>query len=216
MNPKRMVEILLTKASYKHNIFYLEQRTYKEGKVFKKYKVKIDNGKMQEFNSLTQLLIFLKDWKWWQLPKLTDRQKKKIIADYVENGNYSETARLNNTTDVTVRRVVEEDKDNVLKKVEQKKEENTQDMIQYLESKKEDKKRVIELCFKALEDKLASPDMFTSVRDIAMVYGIIVDKDLKIKEIEATKTNAENINKNISNIANLLNNPKPNRSDKDV
>ena len=36
MNPKRMVEILLTKTSYKHNVFYLEQRTYKEGKVFKK------------------------------------------------------------------------------------------------------------------------------------------------------------------------------------
>ena len=183
MNPKRMVEILLINVSYKHKIFYLEQKTYKEGKVFKNYKVKIDNGKMQEFNSLTQLLIFLKDWKWWQLPKLTDKQKKKIIADYVDNGNYSETARMNNTTDVTVRRVVEEDKDNVLKKVEQKKRENTQDMLQYLDSKKENKKRVIDLCFKALEDKLASPDMFTSIRDIAMVYGILVDKDLKYKEL---------------------------------
>ena len=216
MNPRRMVEILLTKTSFKHNVFYLEQRTYKEGKTFKKDKVKIDNGKIQEFNSLTQLLIFLKDWKWWQLPKLTDRQKKKIIADYVDNGNYSETARMNNTTDTTVRTIIKENKNIALKKMEQKKEENTQDMLQYLESKKEDKKRVIELCFKALEDKLATPDMFTSVRDIAMVYGIIVDKDLKIKEIEATKTNAENINKNISNIANLLNNPKPNRSEKDV
>ena len=117
------------------------------------------------------------------MPKLTDRQKKKIIADYVDNGNYSETARMNNTTDVTVRRVVEEDKDNVLKKVEQKKRENTQDMLQYLDSKKENKKRVIDLCFKALEDKLASPDMFTSIRDIAMVYGILVDKDLKYKEL---------------------------------
>lgn len=150
------------------------------------------------------------------MPKLTDKQKKKIIADYVDNGNYSETARLNNTTDTTVRTIIKENKNVALKKMEQKKEENTQDMLQYLESKKEDKKRVIELCFKALEDKLATPDMFTSVRDIAMVYGIIVDKDLKIKEIEATKTNAENINKNISNIANLLNNPKPNRSEKDV
>ena len=215
MNPKRMVEILLTKASYKHNIFYLEQRTYKEGKVFKKYKVKIDNGKMQEFNSLTQLLIFLKDWKWWQLPKLTDRQKKKIIADYVDNGNYSETARINGVNKSTVQRLISKNQE-VQQKAQEKKEENTQDMLQYLESKKEDKKRVIELCFKALEDKLASPDMFTSVRDIAMVYGVIVDKDLKIKEIEATKTNAENINKNISNIANLLNNPKPNRSEKDV
>ena len=150
------------------------------------------------------------------MPKLTDRQKKKIIADYVDNGNYSETARINNTTDTTVRTIIKENKNITLKKMEQKKEENTQDMLQYLESKKEDKKRVIELCFKALEDKLASPDMFTSVRDIAMVYGVIVDKDLKIKEIEATKTNAENINKNISNIANLLNNPKPNRNEKDV
>ena len=150
------------------------------------------------------------------MPKLTDRQKKKIIADYVDNGNYSETARLNNTTDTTVRTIIKENKNITLKKMEQKKEENTQDMLQYLESKKEDKKRVIELCFKALEDKLASPDMFTSIRDIAMVYGIIVDKDLKIKEIEATKNNVEDINKNISNIANLLNNPKPNRSEKDV
>ena len=215
MNPKRMVEILLTKASFKHSVFYLEQRTYKESKVFKKYKVKIDNGKMQEFNSLTQLLIFLKDWKWWQLPKLTDRQKKKIIADYVDNGNYSETARINGVNKSTVQRLISKNQE-VQQKAQEKKEENTQDMLQYLESKKEDKKRVIELCFKALEDKLASPDMFTSIRDIAMVYGIIVDKDLKIKEIEATKTNAENINKNISNIANLLNNPKPNRSDKDV
>ena len=215
MNLKRMVEILLTKTSFKHNVFYLEQRTYKEGKVFKKYKVKIDNGKMQEFNSLTQLLIFLKDWKWWQLPKLTDRQKKKIIADYVDNGNYSETARINGVNKSTVQRLISKNQE-VQQKAQEKKEENTQDMLQYLESKKEDKKRVIELCFKALEDKLASPDMFTSIRDIAMVYGIIVDKDLKIKEIEATKNNVEDINKNISNIANLLNNPKPNRSDKDV
>ena len=215
MNLKRMVEILLTKTSFKHNVFYLEQRTYKEGKVFKKYKVKIDNGKMQEFNSLTQLLIFLKDWKWWKLPKLTDRQKKKIIADYVDNGNYSETARINGVNKSTVQRLISKNQE-VQQKAQEKKEENTQDMLQYLESKKEDKKRVIELCFKALEDKLASPDMFTSIRDIAMVYGIIVDKDLKIKEIEATKNNVEDINKNISNIANLLNNPKPNRSEKDV
>ena len=63
MNIKKMVDMLLTNMSFKHEVFYLEQRTYKEGKIFKNYKVKIDYGKMQEFNSLTQLLIFLKDWK---------------------------------------------------------------------------------------------------------------------------------------------------------
>ena len=147
MNPKRMVEILLTKASFKHNVFYLEQRTYKEGKVFKKYKVKIDNGKMQEFNSLSQLLLFLKDWKWWQLPKLTDRQKKKIIADYVDNGNYSETARLNNTTDTTVRTIIKDNKDMALEKMEQKKQQNTKDILEHMEQTKEKRKNVTHVIF---------------------------------------------------------------------
>lgn len=116
------------------------------------------------------------------MPKLTDRQKKKIIADYVDNGNYSETARLNGVNKSTVQRLISKNQE-VQQKAQEKKEENTQDMLQYLESKKENKKRVIDLCFKALEDKLASPDMFTSIRDIAMVYGILVDKDLKYKEL---------------------------------
>lgn len=194
MNIRRMVDILLTKASQNHKVVYFETRTYKDDKVFKNYKVKIDKKPAQEFNSLSGLLIFLKDWKWWKLPKLTDRQKKKIIADYVDNGNYSETARLNNVSDMTVKRLVENNED-VLKKVEQKKEENTQDMLSYLESKKEDKKRVIDLCFRALEDKLATPDMFTSVKDIVTVYGIIVDKDLKFMEMQNSKINNLEITK---------------------
>ena len=128
-------------------------------------------------------------------PKLTDKQKKKIIADYIENGNYSQTARMNNTSDTTVRKIIKNSDSKELEKIERKKEENTQDMLEYLDSKKADKKRVIELCFKALEDKLAKPDMFTSVRDIAMVYGVIVDKDLKYKELMNNRVQEENLSK---------------------
>lgn len=128
------------------------------------------------------------------MPKLTDKQKKKIIADYVDNGNYSETARINGVNKSTVQRLISKNQE-VQQKAQEKKEENTQDMLQYLESKKEDKKRVIELCFKALEDKLASPDMFTSIRDIAMVYGIIVDKDLKYKEIMNNRVKEDKLEK---------------------
>ena len=56
-----MVEMCLTKMSFKHNIFYIEQKSYREGKVYKNYKIKIDNKKMEEFNSLTRLLLFLKE-----------------------------------------------------------------------------------------------------------------------------------------------------------
>lgn len=40
--------------------------------------------------------------------KLTDRQKKKIIADYVQLHNYRKTAKLNNVAESTVRKVVSE------------------------------------------------------------------------------------------------------------
>ena len=189
-----MVDILLTKASQNHKVVYFETRTYKDDKVFKNYKVKIDKKPAQEFKSLYGLLIFLKDWKWWKLPKLTDRQKKKIIADYVDNGNYSETARINGVNKSTVQRLISKNQE-VQQKAQEKKEENTQDMLSYLESKKEDKKRVIDLCFRALEDKLATPDMFTSVKDIVTVYGIIVDKDLKFMEMQNSKINNLEITK---------------------
>ena len=44
--------------------------------------------------------------------KLTDKQKKKIIADYMENGNYRETARINSVAVDTVRRIILKNKNN--------------------------------------------------------------------------------------------------------
>ena len=126
-----------------------------------------------------------------QRNKLTDKQKKKIIADYIDNNNYSETARMNNTTDTTVRRIIRENKE-VLKKVEQKKEENSQDMFEYMKNKDNDKKRIVDLCFEALDKKLSNLDRFTNVKDIATVYGIIMDKELKFRELELRKQEIEN------------------------
>ena len=47
------------------------------------------------------------------------------------------------------------------------------------------------------------------------IFNLKNNFDWKDK-IEQTNDSLSEINKNISNIANLLNNPKPNRSDKDV
>lgn len=61
MNIKKMVDMLLLNLSTNHKVFYMEQRTYKDSKVFKHYKVKIDNESLKEFNSLTKLLLYLKE-----------------------------------------------------------------------------------------------------------------------------------------------------------
>ena len=123
--------------------------------------------------------------------KLTDKQKKKIIADYVDNNNYSETARINNISETSVRRIVKGNK-GITEKVEQKKEENTQDMFKYIETKNKEKKKIIDLCFKALNDKLEKTDIFTNVKDIITVYGILIDKELKFKELEIKKQELNN------------------------
>ena len=123
--------------------------------------------------------------------KLTDKQKKKIIADYVDNNNYSETARINNISETSVRRIVKGN-EGITEKVEQKKEENSQDMFEYMKNKDDDKKRIVDLCFEALDKKLSNLDMFTNVKDIATVYGIIMDKELKFRELELRKQEIEN------------------------
>lgn len=124
------------------------------------------------------------------MTKLTDKQKKKIIADYVDNGNYSLTARMNNISETTCRRILKEEKNKeVVKKVELKKEENTQDILEYMDSIADKQKKIIDLSLEAIEEKLSKPDMFTNVKDIATVYGVIFDKALKYKELKTRQNN---------------------------
>ena len=117
------------------------------------------------------------------MAKLTDKEKKKIIADYVNNQNYSETARINGVSVDTVRRLVLNDSE-IVNNLKQKKEENTKDILNYMDSIYDKQKNIIDLSLSALEEKLSSPDMFTNVKDIATVYGVIFDKALKYKEIK--------------------------------
>ena len=127
------------------------------------------------------------------MTKLTDKQKKKIIADYVDNGNYSETARINNTTDTTVRTIIKDNKDMALEKMEQKKQQNTKDILEYMEETKEKRKKVIDLCLEKMEERL-NKDELMNIKDIATAYGVLVDKSLKVNEMNG---NGNNSNTNV-------------------
>lgn len=123
------------------------------------------------------------------MTKLTDKQKKKIIADYVDNGNYSETARMNNTTDTTVRTIIKDNKDMTLEKMEQKKQKNTKDILEYMEETKDKRKKVIDLCLEKMEERL-NKDELMNIKDIATAYGVLVDKSLKVNEMNSTSNNS--------------------------
>lgn len=105
--------------------------------------------------------------------RLTDRQKKKIIADYVELQSYNAVAKKNNVTHQTVKRVVTTSPE-FTKIAQQKKEENTADVLAYMD---EHKDLVCSFIGKGLEmlndpEKLAAANL----SQITTAMGTLIDK----------------------------------------
>lgn len=105
--------------------------------------------------------------------RLTDKQKKKIVADYLETGSFRAAGRKNNVCGNTVKRVVDECSD-IEQKIAQKKQKNTEDIIEYMEKQKN---IVCEIIGKGLailndEEKLkeATPSQITTA------LGTLIDK----------------------------------------
>lgn len=105
--------------------------------------------------------------------RLTDKQKKDIIADYVETGSYNATAKKFGVALNTVKKICTQNAD-IAQKCKQKKEQNTADMLAYMDSRKEQAQGIID---KYLE-KLADPEKLESatISQIATAMGIVVDK----------------------------------------
>lgn len=105
--------------------------------------------------------------------KLTDKQKKQMLAHYAETQNYSETARITGVSEATVRRVVKNMPD-VTKIVEQKKEQNAVDVIGFMAGKKAAVCNIISSYLDAMLDPAKLKR--ASVVQIATALGIIIDK----------------------------------------
>lgn len=105
--------------------------------------------------------------------KLTDRQKKRIIADYVQLHNYRKTAKLNNVAESTVRKVVSENPV-CADLCALKKEQNTRDMLSYLDSKRGEAQDLLGLYLQAMAD----PDKIAeaTLPQLSTAFGTIVDK----------------------------------------
>lgn len=129
--------------------------------------------------------------------RLTDKKKKEIIAYYVECQNYSEVARKYNVADNTVRHLVISNEE-IAKKLEQKNEENTKSVLEAMESRKDKKIKLLDKILDAMDSKAENLDMFTNIKDLATAYGIIMDKEIKIRELENNnkdKTNEKTLEK---------------------
>lgn len=105
--------------------------------------------------------------------RLTDRQKKKILADYVQTNNYCATAKINGVSATTVKNLVRANAD-IVEKCEQKKQENTTDVLDYMDSQKDLVCQIIQKGLMALndQDKLAQ----ATPSQITTAIGTLIDK----------------------------------------
>lgn len=105
--------------------------------------------------------------------RLTDRRKKKIVADYLETESYNATAKKNGVCGQTVRRIVEESQ-GITEKLKQKKNENTADVLAYMESQRG---LVCEIIGKGLA-ALNEPDKLAEATpaQITTAVGTLIDK----------------------------------------
>lgn len=105
--------------------------------------------------------------------RLTDRQKKKIIADYIQLENYNAVGRMNDVSPNTVKNIVKGNED-IVRKCAQKKEENTAEILDYMERQKSGVCDILDICL----NELKNPQKIekAGLREIATTMAILIDK----------------------------------------
>lgn len=104
--------------------------------------------------------------------RLTDRQKKKIIADYVQLGSYNATAKANGVSLNTVKKIVQGNAE-IAEMCNRKKDENTADILAYMESKRNAVCDIIEVGLAVLPDKIQTAK---SASEVTTALGTLIDK----------------------------------------
>lgn len=123
---------------------------------------------------------------------LTDKEKKKIIADYVECESYNAIAKKYGIADSTVKRIVLSDSE-TQKKAEHKKGQNTVDILTHMETKKNTVNQIIDKYLIALlnDEKIerATPAQLTTA------LGTLIDKFTKDANVKPDTSLFESIAK---------------------
>lgn len=104
--------------------------------------------------------------------RLTDKQKKKIVADYLELQSVNATAKKNHVSWGTVKAILEETGE-IEKKLEQKKDENTADILAYMESRRKQVCEIIEVGLEVLPEKIRYA---RTASEVTTAIGTLIDK----------------------------------------
>lgn len=124
------------------------------------------------------------------MAKLTDKQRKKIIAESVNGSSIRALAAKYGVSTTTIQRVLKSDT-KLKQKVTQKKEENTAAILAFMDSQKNDVCKLLENLLSAINDpdKIAA----TPLSQLATTLGIVIDKYTAHEAPQASNSAANNL-----------------------
>lgn len=133
--------------------------------------------------------------------RLTDKKKKKIVADYLEMQSVNAAARKNGVSWDTARKVLEESGD-IEEKLEQKKAQNTADILAYMESKRDVVCKILGKGLDALNrsEKLAE----ATPAQITTAMGTLIDKWAMISGSPQDETHEDDLSRSLRELGERL------------
>lgn len=104
--------------------------------------------------------------------RLTDKQKKKIVADYLDTQSINAAAKRNGVSWDSARKALEEAGE-IEKKLEDIKNQNTQDILDYMESQRGVVCDIIKRGLEVLPSKIENAK---SASEVTTAIGTLIDK----------------------------------------
>lgn len=132
--------------------------------------------------------------------RLTDRQKKKIVADYLDTQSINLAAKRNGVSWDSAKKAIEEAGE-IEKKLKAKKEQNTADIIAYMESKRQAVCDIIEVGLKVLPRKIQDA---RTAADVTTALGTLIDKFTAFGSLPGDTAKEDDLSKSLREMAEEL------------
>lgn len=129
--------------------------------------------------------------------RLTDKQKKKIIADYVQLGSYNATAKVNGVSLNTVKKIVQGNAE-IAEMCNRKKDENAADILAYMEGKRKEVCDIIEVGLSVLPEKIKTAK---SASEVTTALGTLIDKWATVSGGPADTAKEDELSKSLREMA---------------
>lgn len=110
------------------------------------------------------------------MAKLSDKQKKRIIVERANGKSLTQLAGKFHVSTTTIARVCKQDPETA-KMVKQKKEQNTLDMLAFMDEQKNSAQKLLASIIEAMNDPAKLEK--ANIKDLATAFGIITDKFTK-------------------------------------